>query len=146
MSAANDIKEDRVAVFEYISHRRVCGSDCKYSNFCPVMPDAMMNNNCIIHSRYKTLFDPFYNLYVGGFEGLKTELTNIAFKLQMDAKTNEDAMTYFTSVIKIMQSSYAPEKTTKDDEITQVIFSTPIIGGTTLPNESEEGKEEDLKE
>lgn len=91
------------------------------------MADSVIAEDCIIRRDYKRLFDSFYNLYIGKFDGLKTEMINIAYGLKEKANTPEEALSYFNSLVKIMSACYAPEKQNKDDLITDILVNiTPV--------------------
>ena len=126
--SSKDTVEDRVEVFKYICDRVTCDSSCKYAQFCPSMMDSVVADDCIIRRDYKRLFDAFYNLYIGKFDGLKTEMINIAYSLKEKADTPEEALTYFNSLTKIMSSCYAPEKQSKEDMITDILVNITPVG------------------
>ncbi len=124
------MSSERMEVFKTIMNRITCDDTCPYAEFCPSMPDGVVKNDCIIRRKYKLVFDAFYNLYLGKFEGLKSEMTNVAYRLKEDADTPEEELQYFNSLVKIMGSCYAPEKGTKEDMITEVLINITDVDKT----------------
>lgn len=91
------------------------------------MPAGVIAEDCIIRRDYAKVFDTFYNLYFGNLEGLKTEMIGISYMLKEQCFTPDEYLQYFNSLVKIMSSCYAPEKSQKDDFITDVMINiTPL--------------------
>ena len=120
-------EQSRYQVFDYIRNRTTCDGSCTYSSFCPSMPSGVIAEDCIIRRDHAKVFDTFYNLYFGNLDGLRSEMIGISYMLKEQCFTPEEYLQYFNSLVKIMSACYAPEKSQKDDFITDVLINiTPL--------------------
>ena len=120
-------EQSRYQVFDYIRNRTTCDGSCAYSSFCPSMPSGVIAEDCIIRRDHAKVFDTFYNLYFGNLDGLRSEMIGISYMLKEQCFTPEEYLQYFNSLVKIMSACYAPEKSQKDDFITDVLINiTPL--------------------
>lgn len=109
-------------VFKQIGKNLYCDDNCPYTAFCPRMLDSLMSisKECMIRKNYENEFDRFYNLYFAEADGLKNEMRATAYKIASKCDTKEELMSYFNSITKMTGTFYAPEKTSKDDLVTEV--------------------------
>jgi len=128
----------RYECFKVISDNLHCTESCPYTEFCPHMMEGVKKEICIIRQHSDKLFDKFYNLYLGEYTGIKSEMIKVAYQLRESCDTPEEMLSYFNALVKILSNCYSNDK--KSEEIISEIFLnvSPLKGESPLnPHDDE---------
>lgn len=123
----------RLEVYEYLCDRVHCDTSCRYAENCDYFFDGLKTKDCYLRKTLETnptIFQTWFNIHLGGLSGARAELEATARKLKLQAESNDDAIPYYNSLVKLVDNIKETEaQVEKENKI--------IIRVTPMPHSAE---------